>query len=119
MKSRARKKTATRITAPRTSKRNTPAPASVRQPDVAPMRASKQLDAFPTSENAKRRQSSRHKAVVSIRLSGATITRLDDEAKRATEDHTYRDGGWHQWRDVTRSDVIERALSLYLKGGAS
>ncbi len=98
---------------------------TVRKPDnrelaaTEPMRASAQLEAFPTSDNARRRQSTNKKAVVSIRLSGATIVRLDDEAKRASGDHEYRGGRWSQWRDVTRSDVIERAIEQYLAGGAS
>jgi len=84
-----------------------------------PMRASKQLDAFPTSDNAKARQSHYRKAVVSIRLSGATIAKLDDEAKRATRDQDYRGGGWYAWRKVTRSDVIERAIKAWLDGAAA
>lgn len=111
-------------------RRNTassPAPRNTRLEDGAtstPMRASKQLDAFPTSDNARARQSHYRKAVVSIRLSGKVIAQLDDEAKRATRDQDYRGGGWYSWRKVTRSDVIERAIKAWLdgvqaKGGAS
>lgn len=87
------------------------------------MKASAQLDAFPASDNARRRQSSRHKAVVSIRLSGATIAALDAEAKRASEgERDYRCYRYVGGR-VTRSDVVERAVMEWLRaakqGGAS
>lgn len=100
-------------------------PSPAPQPTAPqPMKASAQLDAFPTSDNARRRQSSYQKSVVSIRLTGATIARLDEEAKRAEREDEYRGGGWYQWRKVTRSDVIERAITAWLagapkKGGAS
>ncbi len=84
------------------------------------MRASAQLDAFPPSDNARRRQSSRLSAVVAIRLTGDVIAKLDVEAERAKKEPTsYRGGGWHSRRDVTRTDVIKRALRAYLDGGAS
>jgi predicted transcriptional regulator len=114
----------TKRTVRKSDKRNTASSLETRNTSApAPMRASKQLDAFPTSDNAKARQSHYRKAVVSIRLSGATIAKLDDEAKRATRDQDYRGGGWYAWRKVTRSDVIERAIGAWLdgaaKGGAS
>ncbi len=106
-----------RNTASSPARRNTTASTPAR-----PARASAQLTAFPTSDNQRARQSSNRKAVVSIRLSGAVITKLDEEAQRATRDQDYRNGGWYSWfgtghwRRVTRSDVIERAIQRWLAG---
>jgi hypothetical protein len=76
-------------------------------------RASAQLEAFPPSANAALRQSPRHKAVVSIRLTGDTIAKLDAEAKRLTDngDKVGRRGHWYG--GLTRSDIIERAITAY------
>lgn len=101
-----------------TTKRNTRSSRPQRNTPLQGQRASAQLDAFPASDNARARQSTFRKAVVSIRLGGTVINQLDEEAKRATKDGDYRGGGWYSWRKVSRTDVIERAIKAWLDGAA-
>lgn len=97
------------MTASTTSKRNTPR-AGVRRNTVS----SGQLDAFPTSENQRLKQHARKRAVVSLRMRGDDIARLDAEVARLDREgahrQTNRPGAPYQ---LTRTDVVERALALY------
>jgi hypothetical protein len=70
---------------------------AVRKPDRP--RASAQLDAFPRSANERARQSNHQRAVVSVRLRGATIAKLDDIAKLEGQ---------------RRSVIILNAINAYL-----
>jgi hypothetical protein len=71
------------------------------------VKASKQLDAFPASGNQRARQLAYGAgAVVSIRLTGAVIARLD-EAAATIKTNTGR------WK-VTRTDVIRSIIGEWL-----
>lgn len=98
-----------RITASSRPRRNTSAPASTLQQrnTPRPMKASAQLDAFPSSDNARARQSNWRKAVVSIRLGGKVIAQLDALAEKESE-------GRSHWQRVRRADIINRAIDQYL-----
>lgn len=71
-------------------------------------KATAQLDAFPRSRNQAERQSTHTRCVVSIRMLGATVAKLDKEAERVTETE-----GRHPWNRATRTTIIERALAAY------
>lgn len=76
--------------------------------------SSRQLDAFPTSENQRLKQHARKRAVVSLRLRGDDIARLDAEVARldrvGEHRNTNRPGAPYR---LTRTDVVERALAAY------
>lgn len=74
------------------------------------MKAQKQLDAFPASDNQRRRQMGYGSgAVVSLRLTGAVIGQLDAMAERITKNE-----GRHSWNRITRSRLIQRAIDALL-----
>ena len=93
-----------------TSKRNT-RNAGERRNTASP---AQQLEAFPTSENQKLKQHARKRAVVSLRLQGDDIAKLDAEVRRLDGEGEHRNsrrpGAPYQ---ITRTDVVERALALY------
>ncbi len=73
-------------------------------------RNTQQLDAFPASDNARKRQGDRLMAVVSIRLDGATIAKLDKLAATWPE----RRKGYRRYR-ASRSELIQLAIADYIK----
>lgn len=78
--------------------------------------SSGQLDAFPASENQRLKQHARKRAVVSLRMRGDDIARLDAEVLRLDREgahrHANRPGAPYR---ITRTDVVERALAAYFQ----
>lgn len=90
--------------------RNTRRAGAPRNTRARSQRNTSQLTAFPSSENEKLRQGDTHAAVVSIRMRGAVIAKLDTLAREATAVAQAR-GNWNR---ITRSEIVKRAVAEYI-----
>lgn len=74
------------------------------------MKAQKQIEAFPRSDNERRRQQGHGAgAVVSLRLKGSVIAQLDALAERMTKEE-----GRHPWNRITRTGLVTHAINALL-----